>query len=313
MRDKHEPEDAFVERLEWQITGEVRRRNRPAPAPAWWLPSRARTVAAALALVVVSMGVGGAVVAAAYQAQTNEQRDLLAASYARRIDLAQQRLGLAMELGQTAERKASMGIASGEDRLEARLKVAEAQSQLNSLKLQFEEVRLTGRDPVNDISAPLVGGRDFVSERLRAEMAATEVAVDVAKTRLRDAQTKFSVGVADRLALDVAQEQVTEVSVAVDAIHHKMDIRQHFVKGDIDAVQADLRVLEGEAEQRRQTIMPKLELAQKQLANLQQKLQVGAAQRVEVAEATLRVQQLNLDLAKANMDLELIRKRLSGK
>ena len=50
---------------------------------------------AVLAIVVVSMVIGGAVVAAAYQAQTNERRDVLLSAYQGQVRLAAERLNLA--------------------------------------------------------------------------------------------------------------------------------------------------------------------------------------------------------------------------
>ena len=68
----HEPNDEFVKRLEWQVGLETRRRNRLADAPkqSWW-----RSAWALAASMLISMAVGGAAVAAAYEAQASGRRD----------------------------------------------------------------------------------------------------------------------------------------------------------------------------------------------------------------------------------------------
>src|SRR5687767_2513729 len=112
MRDRHEPNEEFVEKLEWQIGREVRQRNRAAQSPRWTTWSPAKAFAAVAGLMVISMVIGGAVVAAAYQAQSNERRDQLVTNFEQRADLARKRLAMATEQMQTAEQRHSMGLAN---------------------------------------------------------------------------------------------------------------------------------------------------------------------------------------------------------
>src|SRR5262245_53450162 len=95
MSHTHTPRSEFIERLESQIGAEVRRRNRMPDAPRWWMLSPLKMAFAAGVLAVTSMAIGGAVVSAAYQAQSNERRDVLAAGYMQRVQLAQKKLDLA--------------------------------------------------------------------------------------------------------------------------------------------------------------------------------------------------------------------------
>lgn len=313
MQVTHEPRDEFIERLEGRISAEARRRHRPAQAPPWmrWMPYRPIQAALAVAaLVIVSMGIGGAVVAAAYQAQTNEQRDLLASTYQRRAELARQRLSIAHQQLQTAEERLSLGMEGQEAVLEGQFKVAEAEAQLGSIELQLAEVRMTGREPLDAVSSPLVSGRDFLSERWRIEMSVPAAALRFEKTRLASAQRRMAVGAADRIDVEVSQTRIIEIEAAIEAFQRKIDIRQRFLKREMDAALADLRVLEGEAEQRRTTLAPKLDLARKQLKNITTKVEIGVATRVELAEAQLRLKELELDLSKADVDLAVIRRQI---
>jgi outer membrane protein TolC len=313
MRDKHEPHDGFVERLEWQIAGEVRRRNRPAPVPGWALRSRARLAIAAAALVLVSMGIGGGVVAAAYQAQDNERRDILVANFRQRVDLARQRLDLAAQQARAEEHRMSVGLATPEARFETRVKVAEAETDLKLIALQLEEVRLTGREPLAEISAPLVSGRDFVGERLRIELSLPESMLGLENTRLRDMRTRVEIGVAHPADVHVAEARIEEVRALIESLRKKIDLRQRFLKGEFDAVQADLRVLENEAELRLRSLKPTIELARQDLDRITARVNVGLAAPVELAEVRLRMRELEVQVAKAEVDLLLIRRRLSGK
>ncbi len=272
-----------------------------------------RPIQAALAvaaLVIVSMGIGGAVVAAAYQAQSNERRDLLASTYQRRAELARQRLSLAQQELKTAEGRLSLGIEGQEAVLEGQFKVAEAEAQLGSIELQIAEVRMTGREPLGEVSSRLVSGRDFVSERWRIEMSVPAAALRFERARLASAQRHVAVGAADRIDVDVSQTRIIEIEAAIEAFQRKIDIRQRFLRREMDAALADLRVLEGEAEQRRTTLAPRLDLARKQLKNIAARVEIGAATSVELAEAQLRLKELELDLSKADVDLAVIRRQI---
>jgi hypothetical protein len=313
MHDKHEPDDAFVERLEWQIAGEVRRRNRPAPVPGWALRSRARLAIAAAALVIVSMGIGGGVVAAAYQAQNNERRDILVANFKQRVALARQRLDLATQKARAEEHRMSVGLATPQALFDSRVKVAEAETDLKLITLQLQEVGLTGREPLAEISAPLVSGRDFVGERLRIELSLPESMLALENARLRDTQARVEIGVAIPIDVQVAQARIEEVNALIESLRKKIDLRQKFLKGEFDAVQADLRVLESEAELRLRSLRPKIESARQDVARIAAKVDIGLAQAVQLAEARLRMRELEVEVAKAEVDLLLIRRRLSGK
>jgi outer membrane protein TolC len=75
-------------------------------------------------------------------------------------------------------------------------------------------------------------------------------------------------------------------------------------------VEVELRGLEAEAEQRRKTLGPKVELARREIDRVTKRVQVGTATRVELTEATLRHLQLQTDLLKADLDLALIRRQI---
>ena len=309
MSGKHQPNSEFVEKLEGEINREVRRRNRSAQAPqvGWmprWMPQSRGTAALALmGLMLVSMGLGGAAVAAAYQAQGNQRRDVLLSGFERRADLARAALKIATDKQRDTERQVSLGLANQEHLLEGRAKVTEADALLKSIESQIEEVRITGREPLSEISSPLVSGRDFVSERLRIQMSVPQAAIEIAQLRLRDTEKRVSLGLENVSNVDVARSQTVEIDTAVEGFQKKIEIRQMFLARKIDAATAELRVQEVEAGQRKKILAPKVELARKELENTSLLVRKALAPPVNQAEAALRLQQLETDLALANLDL----------
>jgi outer membrane protein TolC len=311
MRQTHEPSDEFITSLEREITREVRRRHQPIPWPHWLPQTRMAATLALIALMVVSMGIGAGAMAAGYAAQSSERRDQLTTSYEQRADLARQRLVVANDELKAAERQVSVGMASTMGVFEGRMKVAPAEAQLKSLQLQLEEIRVTKLEPRNELSAPRVSGRDFVTERLRVDMSIPEALLVYEHERQREAEKRFQVGMADGLDVASAQVRVVEVESVIDTFRRKLDIRQRFLAGTVDAVEAELRVLEAEAEQRTKSLTPRLVLARKEVDRLTGRVDIGAATRVEVSVATLKRLQLETDLAKADLDLSLVRQRIA--
>jgi outer membrane protein TolC len=281
------------------------------PWPQWLPQTRLAATLALIVLMVASMGIGAAAMAAGYAAQGNERKNQLTTSYEQRADLARQRLTLATDELKAAERQVAVGMASTMGVFEGRMKVAEAEAQLKSLQLQLEEIRITGLEPRNELSAPRVGGRDFVSERLRVDMSITEAVLVAEHERQRDADKRFQVGMADGVDVASAQTRVVEVEAAIDTFRRKLDIRQKFLAGSVDAIETELRVLEAEAEQRTKSLAPRLALARKDVERVSGRVDIGAATRVDLSIATLRRLQLETDLAKADLDLSLVRQRIA--
>ncbi|HEX7778654.1 MAG TPA: hypothetical protein VF424_05425, partial [Vicinamibacterales bacterium] len=242
MRNQHEPRDQFVDRLADQIRLEIRRRNRLEDGPRWtrWLAqSPIKAAAAIAALVIISMGIGGVVVAAAYQAQTNEQRNILIASYEQRAALAGKRLVIATEQLKEVEQRVAVGIEAQEGVHESRFKVLQAEAEVRSVQLQIEEVRASGREPLNAVSSPLVSGRDFVTERWRSEMSVSEAALALETERLRAAERRVAVGVGNPIDVETSKTRALELEATLKAFVARLDIRQRFLRREIDSAMAD--------------------------------------------------------------------------
>jgi hypothetical protein len=312
MQDRHAPREEFVERLADQIRDEFRRRPAHAPGPRWtqWLlQSPVKAAVAVALLVVLSMSLGGIVVAAAYQAQNNEQRSVLIANFEQRLALAGMRLEVARRQLTTAQDQMAIGVEGQEKVLDGRFKVIEAEADVRSIESQLAEVRETGHEPLTAVSSSVVNGRDFVTERWRIELTVPEAALDLEKARLDAANRRFSAGVGNLTDVLGSQTRIRELEVAVQGMRRKLEIRQRFLKRELDATMADLRVLEAEADVRRQA--SEHELARKVLDDASKALKVGIGQPVELAEAELRVRALELNVLKATLDLKMIQQQIA--
>jgi hypothetical protein len=313
MSDRHQPREEFVDRLEAVLRREVHRRNQT-PATIHWVRQSRLTFAAGLAgLVLVSMIAGGAVVAAAYQAQTSEIRTLLTNNYERRLDLARHRVTAAADALRQIEQRVAIGIADPFEAREARAKVTEAEAQARSMELQLQEVRLAGREPLNEVTAPLVEGRDFVSERWQAEMAVPLAALDLEASRLQATERRVAVGVANPSDVAAVKGRIVELEISIDTFRRKLAVRQAFVKGQAEAAIAELQMLEATADLQRQLLLRQLDDAGRSLQRMQALFDRGLVNPVTIAEQELKLKEIEAQLAKAELDLQLIRKQLTDR
>jgi hypothetical protein len=155
-----------------------------------------------------------------------------------------------------------------------------------------------------------VAGRDVVGERLRIQRSVPEKALEVARKLEKDERVRVEIGTIEPVALELSRSRVLDVETALETVQRKTRIREQFLAGLISGVEADLRGLEAEAEQRVRTLGPKVELARQDVARLEQRFELGLAASVEVAEARVHRLELETELSKAELDLALIRKRI---
>ena len=309
MSGPHEPREEFLNQLELQLRAGLRRRDL-AGTRTWMPQSRMAVAFASVALVVVSMAIGGGVVATAYEARLNEQRDLLLSTFEQRLVLAKQRLALATQRLGDLEQRVSIGIERQESVPDARFKVTEAEAELKSIELDIAEIRATGREPMHTLSAPLVSSRDFVTERWRVEMSVPAAALEIEKGRAQAARTRFDVGLANKDDMELAATRLIELESAVQVFQRKLDIRQTFLKGGLPAAVADLSGLEAETDLRRIALGRRIDSARRQVQDVNARVETGTANPLSLAEAKLRLQELQLEMSKADYELLLIRKQL---
>lgn len=310
MSGAHNPRDEFVNQLEHHLRADLRRRALAGRAHPWMPRSRNAVALAIAAVAIASMAVGGGVVAVAYETRLSGQRDLLLGNFEQRAILAKQRHALATQQLREMEQRVLVGLEPQETVLDVRFKVSEAEAELKSIELDLGEIRATGREPMNALSAPLISGRDFVTERLRVEMSVPAAALELEKLRAQAARSRFEVGLAKAIDVEAAETRMIELESAVEVFQRKIGIRQTFLKGGLIAAIADLRGLEAESDLRRRALARRIDFARRQVSDLRTRIEIGTADPLNLAEAELRLQELQLEMSRADYDLLLIRKQL---
>lgn len=307
MHARHEPDKQFVENLEWQIGGEIRRRSRAVVGahPAWRL-------ARAALLVVVSMAFGAAAMGASYQIEESWRRDLLLAGLEVRVELARQRAQLAAVELQRVQRQFEVGIVDEQTRSMTELQVADARAQVTMLELDLEEVRAGGREPRNDVAAPLVSGRDFVSERIEIEIDVINRRLGLALEELQRAQQRHDIGVETTSNVESLRSGMQRIQAQRGQLGDRLTFRRGFLDGEITAVEAELYVMRSEAERSSEALRSQIMAVATEVERMRSRVDTGTADANALLVLQLGLAEIEAELRLAQIEQQIIQRELDA-
>lgn len=299
--DVHEPTPEFTRYLEWQVTSALRRHDRFAePVRAGY----ARYMAAA-AVIVISILIGAGGVAAAGKIQDNQQKQRLVAQQQLEVNLAQMQLELARKALDDAKRRVDTGVAAPADGVAAERDLRAAQLNLERARLNVDEVSQSSRPVQDEVTSPLVNGRDFVAERLRLEATEAALAAELRQRQAQQAKTRHDVGLATELELLESQAALGRAADEMRAIQERMALRAKFLAGDISVENAirQRQLLAARAELR--AAESALAIAMKRLALVKDRTAVGLAGEMDLLKA-------QLEMLSRQQDVEALKARIQA-
>jgi hypothetical protein len=304
MTDIHEPTPEFVARLEWQVRSTLSRRDRfarPTRRPAYQIVKMA-------ALILVSVFCGAAGVVTADQVQEARTRTLLL----QQLDMEMELAGLQLQYLRTRvaeiEDLYDTGQVDEETLTLARHELRKGELRYARLQIDREEIELTGREPQQTVSAPPVGDRDFVAERLDLELALASQAREIAQKQADDARRLFAAGMAGEEILrehEIALANATQLLYRQSEFQH---LRERFLAGEISAGYAEQAAKIAEAESQLDQIG--LERARQALDRIGRLYEQGVVRQSEVVEARLEVLERELRMQQLMIMIENLRSAL---
>jgi hypothetical protein len=298
MPKNFEPDGQFVDKLEWQLASEFRRMSRLKPSPG----------KVAVPRYVVAMSLAAGVLLAGVAA--TKASDLIKDSWRKKIEVARLETEVKiktafMELKRMrvsqSEEKFSMGLIDEDALRETRLAAGRAEFDLNKSLLDLEEAKVSGDAPCDELYAPLVGGRDFVSERLEIDKKVLEADIDLRRTRsARHLKARVDVGLLPKSALDMVQAALAVQEGGIGDIEKRLTLRRNFLSGGISAEEMEIQDRMTGAEKDLREARSKVDTAQARLSDLRAKEAAGM-----VSEEELRATQMALDAAQAQVSLAM--------
>jgi hypothetical protein len=299
MNDTHQPREAFVSNLEWQIRTSLSRGDRFSE-PVGTKPGGKMKIAV-LILASALTGAGGVVVKD--EVQDRRAQEVLLRETEVRLRMAELELEMVRTQEDEIEGLFETGLVDEEALMQVQGQVRRAELELMRLFLDREEIRESGERPRNDISAPLVGRRDFVTERLvlLEEVASDQMSqVERHLARCREMEAVGAIGPGEITNLNLAYQ---EAEAHLENLHLQLAYRQRFLSGEASGAELEHALQVAEAQNEMNLRQVALDGAVRRLGALEERAESGVVGEPEVRRARLEIMRMQ-------MELDLIRLRL---
>ena len=317
MDSRHEPDPSFIDHLEWQVGRELRRRSRRVG-----LSPRLRT-ARTVGLMVGSVALGAATMGVSQQLQDSWRKELVEARLSAQVQLTEQRLEMLRGAAESSRRQLGLGMIGEREVAQIELQLAQTdkishvgdtfgQTELDGqvVLLQLEEVRRSGREPLSELSAPLVAGRDFVSEKKNVQRELVRRHLDVAQAEAARMRRRAALGTAGELDVQPLDLAVAELEFQLQAYDRRLVIRRAYLASEISAAEAELQGLEVEAENRLVLLDRRGELLQLQMAQVESRVAVGIMSQLDATPMRTQISEHEAQRRLAEAELQILRREL---
>lgn len=300
MTQEHQPAPEYLSHLEWQIRTSLRRKDRFA------LPmNRNDGARARVAFLVILAGfLGAGAVIATDEVQESRAQEVLLV----RVQGQQRIAALQLEMAQTnlddMRRRYDQGLLGREQLIGAELPVRDAEAHLATLQLDEEEIRTSGRAPQNEISAPPVQGRDFVTERLLLQLASAQERLANVEDRLDWMQDAVDAGVLAPAELAQFRPPLAEMESEISGMHQRIALRQRFLSGEVSAREAEAELEMMETRVQLQRLEGTYERARRELQSVEEGVERGVVQ-------DSQLQRVRFHLLQVEFEMETLRRTLS--
>jgi multidrug resistance efflux pump len=202
-----------------------------------------------------------------------------------------------------AESRASSGLIREDEHLMIKIAAEGAELDLERSQLNLEEVKATGVAPRDELYAPKVRGRDFVSERLTIEKKKLELDLK----RLRNHRERIQQLVKENLTsmheFNLIQADIASRDVMIKKIQERLDLRKSFLSGKATVREIEIKGRLVAAERTLYLAQTKVDSLEKQLKRLKDLEIQGKIPSLEVKRL-----QYDLDAAQAELKLAALEK-----
>lgn len=304
MNTTHCPDPEFVGNLERELRLTVRRQARfdNGPAARGIVIHKHRWTTALVALV--AMGIGSAATFAVTQRLRAPLADLVIARAEAQLEFAGARLELFVEESLETEARAAAGLLTPTEVDAMRLELARVQADATARALDVEEACITGREPDNSLCAPILRGRDFVTERL-------ELQRDVLRERVAMIERQAAGRSAELVESSVMAREQEAARAALAQVEERLALRQDYLSGTYTAREVELAHLQSSVEAERELAARRVNDLQSQLDRLHALFEDGLASRADVRAVEMEFRAATLQNDLADLELQILERKLA--
>lgn len=302
MTENYEPDSQFLERLEWQLSSEFRRTNRLKSSPGnIAIPRRIVAVACMMGMLMT----GVAIVKAADYLKDSWRKKIEIARAETQVQLKTAHLEFIREMAARAEKQSSDGVIREEEYQAMKISAEKADLDLKKSQLNLDEVRVSGVIPRGELYAPKVGGRDFVTERLKIEKDSVELDLDMLRRHWERLERLVEEDLVSEHEMAPVQAEIAVLEVTIDKIQKQLDLRERFIAREISALEVEIKDLTTAAEKnmrQAQSRVDSLNTQLKRLKNLERRGMISPSE-IKQLENVLFAAETELKLATLEMDV----------
>jgi multidrug resistance efflux pump len=303
MTKTYEPDSKFVERLEWQLASEYRRANSLKAAPGKVAVPRRMVVVTLVAGVLLA---GVAAIKAADYIRDSWRKGLEIARVGTEVQLKKAHLESTREMAARAETLASSGLIREEESQVLKLGVVKAALDLDKSLLNLDEVKASGVAPRDELYAPVLGGRDFVTERLKIQIKDVERDLELLGNRLDRSRQLVELGVVSGEELDRIQAEIAARKTTVDETRKRIDLRKRYVAGEVTAQEVEIGDRMAVAEKNLHQAQTKVDSLMKQMERSEAQEAVGLVSPRETSQLRYALDSAQAELKLAALEVDVL-------
>lgn len=305
MNKKYEPDSRFVERLEWQLSSEYRRTDRLRAAPGKIAVPRT-TVAIALLAGLLMTGV--AVTKAADYIKDSWRKKIEMARVETDVELKRVHLESIREMASDIEMRVSNGLIREDEYQSMKLAVENAELDLHASQLNLDEVQMSGEAPRNELYAPMVSGRDFVSERLEIEIKKMNLVLEHMGIHAKRAGQLVEQDLVHRDEMGLIRSQISTQKMMIDKIRNRLDLRARFLAGEITALEVEIEDRMTGADRNLHMARSRVDSLQEELKRIEILESQGKVTHMEVIQLQYALDAAQAELKLADLEMEVLEK-----
>ncbi|UCE39913.1 MAG: hypothetical protein JSV17_10535 [Candidatus Aminicenantes bacterium] len=305
MNKNYEPDGQFVEKLEWQLSSEFRRASRLTSSTGKIAVPR-RMVAIAITVGVLITGV--AVTKAADYIKDSWKKKIEMARVETEVELKKVKLESIRKMASIAKTRVSNGLIREDEYQAMKIAVKNAELAFKRSLLNLDEVRMSGEIPRNELYAPMVGGRDFVSERLKTEINQVELVLEQFMIHQGRIDQLIEQNLARKDEVEHFQTEITKQKMMIDKIQDRLDLRTRFLAGEITAQEVEIKDRMTGAERNLHLAQSKVETLKRQLKRRQALAAQGTISHREFMQLQYALDAAQAELKLATLEMDVLKK-----
>ena len=279
----HRPTPEFRDYLEGELS-RVYRRNRTF--------RRYRGVAIVFAWLAIGMSAG----LASAQIREGAQRDSLLEAANADLALVSMRLELARAQLADVTAKVNVGVLGAVSSAAARSELRRMEAAAMRAKLNVDEIRATAQSPRDDLNAPLVNGRDFVTERLQLDLFTAQQGMTAAEEALAEVRRRIRVGAETELAGLDADLEVVRSRAALGVLAERRRLRTLYVEQGTPADELARRMQQSQVRFDAMVAQEAVRVARARLSHVTKQRAIGMASELDQLRAELLVKERETEL-----------------